>query len=42
MVIGDWQEDYNHRRPHSALRMRTPVAFAGAYTATESINRVAA
>ena len=42
VVIGDWQEDYNRRRPHSALGMRTPVAFAGAYTATETINRVAA
>ena len=42
VVIGDWQEDYNRRRPHSALGMRTPAAFAGAYTATESINRVAA
>jgi putative transposase len=42
VVIGDWQEDYNRRRPHSALGMRTPVAFAGAYTAAESINRVAA
>ena len=28
VVIGDWQEDYNHRQPHGSLRMRTPVAFA--------------
>ena len=28
VVIGDWREDYNHRRPHSSLRMLTPVAFA--------------
>jgi putative transposase len=32
VVIGDWQEDYNHRRPHSALGMRTPAAFAAAET----------
>ena len=24
VVIADWREDYNHRRPHSALGMRTP------------------
>ncbi len=28
VVISDWQEDYNQRRPHSALGMRTPIAFA--------------
>jgi putative transposase len=31
VVIGDWREDYNLRRPHSALGMRTPAAFAAAY-----------
>jgi putative transposase len=28
VVIGDWREDYNLRRPHSALGMRTPAGFA--------------
>jgi transposase InsO family protein len=28
VVIGDWREDYNQRRPHSALGMRSPAAFA--------------
>ena len=28
VVIGDWHEDYNTRRPRSALRMRTSAAFA--------------
>jgi hypothetical protein len=28
VVIGDWREDYNHRRPHSALGMRAPAKFA--------------
>lgn len=31
VVIGDWQEDYNTRRPHSALGMRTPAAFAATW-----------
>ena len=28
VVIADWCEDYNTRRAHSALGMRTPAAFA--------------
>jgi putative transposase len=28
VVIDDWHEDYNNRRPHSSLGMRTPAAFA--------------
>jgi putative transposase len=31
VVIGDWHEDYNQRRPHSALGMQTPAAFAKAH-----------
>lgn len=30
VVIGDWHEDHHTRRPHSALGMRTPAAFAAA------------
>ena len=36
VVIGDWQEDYNRRRPHSALGMRAPAAFAAQWTARET------
>ena len=28
VLIEDWRQDYNHYRPHSALEMMTPVAFA--------------
>jgi putative transposase len=28
VVIEDWREDYNTRRPHSSLGMRSPAAFA--------------
>jgi putative transposase len=28
VLIEDWRIDYNHRRPHSALEMMTPAAFA--------------
>jgi putative transposase len=31
VVIGDWREDYNTRRPHSSLGMLTPAAFAAGY-----------
>ncbi len=34
VLIDDWREDYNTRRPHSALGMRTPEAFAAAHAAT--------
>ncbi len=27
-IIADWRDDYNHVRPHSALRQQTPAAFA--------------
>jgi len=33
VVIGDWREDYNSHRPHSALAMRTPAAFAAEWAA---------
>jgi putative transposase len=28
VLIEDWRQDYNQRRPHSALGMMTPAAFA--------------
>lgn len=34
VLIDDWREDYNTRRPHSSLGMTTPAAFAAAYAAT--------
>ncbi len=35
VVIGDWREDYNDRRPHSSLGMRPPTVFAAQWTARE-------
>jgi putative transposase len=32
VVIEDWREDYNLRRPHSSLRMRAPTVFAAEWT----------
>lgn len=32
VVIEDWREDYDTRRPHSSLRMRSPPAFAAGLT----------
>ena len=34
VVIDDWREDYNQRRPHSALGMRTPAVFAAEWATT--------
>ncbi len=30
VLVDDWREDYNQHRPHSALGMQTPTAFADA------------
>lgn len=32
VLVGDWQEDYNQRRPHSSLGMKAPFAFAAAWS----------
>jgi putative transposase len=32
VLIEDWREDYNQRRPHGALDRKTPAAFATAWT----------
>ena len=32
VVIADWRDDYNRNRPHSALGMLTPAAFAATWT----------
>ncbi|MCA1677743.1 MAG: IS3 family transposase [Actinobacteria bacterium] len=34
VLIDDWREDYNTRRPHSSLGMRTPAQFAADCTTT--------
>lgn len=35
VVIEDWRQDYNCRRPHSALGLRAPAAFAAQWTAED-------
>jgi putative transposase len=37
VVISDWQEDYNQRRPHSALAMRAPAVFAAECVTTNGL-----
>ena len=32
VVIEDWRQDYNQRRPHSALGRKAPAVFAAAWT----------
>jgi putative transposase len=32
VVIEDWREEYNLRRPHSSLGMLAPAVFAGQWT----------
>jgi putative transposase len=31
VMVEDWREDYNQRRPHSALQMMAPASFARAW-----------
>ena len=41
VLIEDWRQDYNHHRPHSALGMMTPSAFATGYrTYLETLQRL--
>ena len=41
VVIGDWREDYNQRRPHSALGMLTPATFAAQCTSSATDRKAA-
>jgi transposase InsO family protein len=31
VMVADWRQDYNHRRPHSSLGMSAPARFANAW-----------
>ncbi len=37
VVISDWQQDYNWRRPHSSLGMLAPTVFAAQLTAAVGV-----
>jgi putative transposase len=37
VVISDWRDDYNWRRPHSALGMRAPAVFAAEFAAASEL-----
>jgi len=37
VVISDWQQDYNWRRPHSALGMLAPTVFAAQLAAAAEV-----
>jgi transposase InsO family protein len=42
VLIEDWRQDYNTNRPHSALGMMTPVAFAASFTGHQEPTATAA
>ena len=37
VVISDWREDYNWRRPHSSLGMKAPAVFAAEWVTNEKL-----
>ena len=37
VVISDWREDYNWRRPHSSLGMKAPAVFAAEWATNEKL-----
>jgi putative transposase len=37
VVISDWQQDYNWRRPHSSLGMKAPAVFAAEWATKERL-----
>lgn len=39
VMVADWQEDYNLRRPHSALAMMAPSKFAAAWPRTTAASQ---
>jgi putative transposase len=40
VLVADWREDYNERRPHSALQMMAPAKFARAWRRATEEGRV--
>ena len=42
VVIGDWHEDYNQRRPHSSLEMLARAVFAARWNLGSEESAVAA
>jgi hypothetical protein len=42
VMVADWREDYNERRPHSALQMMAPAKFARAWRQATAEGKVIA
>src|SRR5439155_18934500 len=40
VMVEDWREDYNERRPHSAVSMMAPAKFARAWAQAEQEGKV--